>query len=539
VLLAALLPLALAGFGAWIVFGSLFEQRSLESLRGLVRAHARTIDADLSEHIRLLQVLAASQTRTRLADDAQLDTLLAELNRAGDNSFTDLGVIDAEGDHLAYAGPFDLKGRNYRGDEWFGEAMERGVSLSDVFLGFRGAPHCVIAVRAGNAAEGFWILRGTINSARFDTLVQAGKCNGGDAYIVSRRGLYQTASRRGALLDTARGIPLVPHEGAADYRATLAGTDLILLTAWLQSGRWLLVVEQDRTALRAPVNQAITRGAQVVLIAVLILIVTTVIATRHLCRQIDRANAQREELSRAFVRSARLASIGELATGLAHEINNPLAVISAEHTNLADLLRASDLPEPTRGDLLESVERCRRQVQRCAGITRKMLQFGRRREAAPEPTDITPRLQEIIALLRRRAGVRNVALHLETAAGLRPVLVDPIEFEQVIVNLINNAVDALPGGGDVWVRAGAAGDRLRIEVADNGVGIPADTLERIFEPFYTTKPVGQGTGLGLSVCYGLVGEWGGRITAESAVGRGTTMRVELPLPHPDNSTARP
>ena len=146
-----------------------------------------------------------------------------------------------------------------------------------------------------------------------------------------------------------------------------------------------------------------------------------------------------------------------------------------------------------------------------------------------EPTDITPRLKEIIALLERRASVRNIDIKMEVQENLPRILVDPIEFEQVIVNLINNAIDALPQGGLITIEAFQKDDRLILNVLDNGIGISPENIERVFEPFFTTKPVGKGTGLGLSVCFGIIHSWGGRIKAESLEGTGTKMQIILPL----------
>ena len=138
-------------------------------------------------------------------------------------------------------------------------------------------------------------------------------------------------------------------------------------------------------------------------------------------------------------------------------------------------------------------------------------------------------MKEILNLLERRANVRNIKLRFETEGKLPPVMVDPTEFEQVMVNLINNSIDALPNGGDIVIKAFAKKDNLCLEVIDNGEGIAPENLDRIFEPFFTTKHVGKGTGLGLSMCYGIVHSWGGSIKAESHRGKGTTMKIKLPL----------
>jgi two-component system NtrC family sensor kinase len=529
---AAMLPLILSGFGSWVVFGDMLEEKSYEQMRSLVRSHARAIEDHLTERLHLLQFTADSHAFGEISDIKQLQHTLSNLNRSSSQSFIDLGVIDANGDHTAYVGPYDLQDRNYSQEDWFKEVMISGRYISDVFLGFRQVPHCIIAIKADDEG-GQWVLRATINSNQFDGLVRAevlGK--GSDAYILNSQAQYQTTPRAGTVLDYAPVPSISYHGGVHEQRVQTDGATKVLMTTWINENRWMLVVEQDLAAIQEPVDRAIADGAILVAIAMLLLVATTFIATWHLTNRIDKANAQREEMSQAFMRSAKLASIGELATGLAHEINNPLAIISAEQTNISDLLRDPEASQEEHKQTLESVDRIKSQVQRCASITRKMLQFGRNERSTLEPTDIIPRLTELVELLKRRATVRNVEITLKANETLPQVFVDPVELEQVLVNLINNSIDALPDGGEITIRAYPEKDDVHLEVVDNGVGMQAEESERIFEPFFTTKPVGKGTGLGLSVCYGIVQSWRGKIWVESERGQGTTMHVCLPLqPH--------
>lgn len=529
-LFAALLPLAIAGFGSWVVFRDLLERRALEQIRTVVQGHALAIEDYLSERVNLLQLLAESNSLDDMSNEVRLRDLLANLNEASGGGFIDLGVIDAEGNHLAYVGPYDLKDRNYRGADWFKEVSAEGTLISDVFLGFRQVPHCIVAVR-NFAAGRMWILRATINSNQFDTMVKTEILGSdSDAYIVNRDGLYQTTPKTGRLLDKVAGPAVAHHEGVTDRRVVVGEGIRIEATTWINNDRWMLAVQRDLAAVQGPVNQAITRGAYVVLVAVLLLVATTFLATWHLTRQIDTANAQRDEMSRAFMRSAKLASIGELSAGLAHEINNPLATISAEQTNIIDLAREINGGDES-GTIIDSANRSKAQVRRCARITKKMLQFGRERDSTLELTNVGPRMVEISDLMRRRAGVRNMNITLDIEADLPPVLIDPVELEQVLVNLMNNSFDAIgKKGGDVRIAAHHEKGRLHLTVTDDGKGIKSEELEHIFEPFYTSKPVGMGTGLGLSVCYGIVHSWGGRIAVESERGGGTTVHIYLPLP---------
>ena len=529
-LVAALLPLSLVGIGSWFVFGNLLEQKSLEHLRSVVHSHGKMIDGNLEERLRLLRLAAATISPEEMGNPDRLHQLLSDLNYSSNKGFVDLGVIDSAGDHVEYVGPYNLQGMNYRQADWFSAVMASSAYVSDVFLGYRQIPHCIVAVRRTTTAGEPWILRATINSAQFDELVRTSELGAGsDIYILNREGLYQTKPRAGVLLDQASGSPASTHLGVKDERVVIDGTDWIKVTTWINDGRWSLVAQQELAAVQEPVNQAIADGALLVLVAIVLLFVTAFFATWHLTDRIKKANVEREEMSRAFIRSAKLASVGELATGLAHEINNPLGIISAEQTNISDLLAEMDHKPQLQQETLESIERCKMQVQRCAKITGKMLLFGRKRESQVEPTDVGSRLSDIGRLLERRAAARNIVIRGEIDDDLPPALVDSVELEQVMVNLINNSIDAMPNGGTITMKATRDKSMLAIQVADDGTGIESHDLERIFEPFFTTKPVGQGTGLGLSVCHGIVQSWGGSLKASSTLGEGTVMEIQVRL----------
>lgn len=528
-LTVSIMPLFLMGFGAWIVFGRLLEGKSVELQRTVVESHARAIESYLAERLKSLRLLAETHNLGDLKNVNYLRGLFESLNKTSDNGFIDLGIIDSNGNHLAYLGPFDLMNKNYRDSEWFKEVDVRGRYISDVFLGYRQVPHCIIAVKSRNG-DAKWFLRATINSDQMEAFVRTGMLGKtGDAYIVNREGLYQTTPKDGSALEQSPFKEPAYFKGVRDGRIRVGGSLKLQVTTWINENNWLLVVQQDASEVRAPVNRAIASGAVIVFLAMGAIAVTTFLATRHLTRMIDLANRRREEMFRAFIRSAKLASIGELATGLAHEINNPLAIISADQTNIGDILSLVSDEFEGKKELTESLQRIKRQITRCKSITTKMLQFGRKSETEMKPTHIAPHLKEIVSMLKRQAEVRNVGLRLEIEDDLPEVLVDPVELEQVMVNLIHNSFHALPNGGEIRISCRREGGEVMIETRDNGAGIQPHYLDRIFEPFFTTKLVGEGTGLGLSVVYGIVQSWGGQIKAESEPGRGTKIIIRIPL----------
>lgn len=230
---------------------------------------------------------------------------------------------------------------------------------------------------------------------------------------------------------------------------------------------------------------------------------------------------------RQAVRAERLASVGKMAAGAAHEINNPLAIIAGKAQLLLSRERA---PEDARA--LESIVE---QTRRASKVLADLLKFARPGEPQRQPTLMNSLAHQVVDAMRDRLEAARVRVEEDYAPGLPRVRVDRRQMEQVLVNLILNAEQAMPGGGQITLRLRPAQDRQAVvmQVSDTGPGIPADALDRVFEPFFTTRQDRGGTGLGLSVCHGIVEAHRGGITLHSAAGGGTTCTVTLPVDSDD------
>lgn len=526
-LLVSALPFVVIGGGAWLVFRDLAIQEALTLYRNVARAHAAAVDAYLSEQLRTLEMIARTHTLEELRDPATLRQVFASVSDVEGNSFVDLGVIDQDGRHLTYVGPYDLMGRNYRDADWFRAVMSDGVAVSDVFMGFRQSPHSIIAVRRPST-RGWWVLRATLDDRSLYAVVRSLSVGrSGDVFVVNRQGIYQTPPRSGEVLGQSSVAPSESRE-VRDVRVKTSGGAVRQVQTWLADGHWLLVVQQPESEILRPVARAVGNGALIALLALLLVSVATLFVTSRLIRRIEVGDRARDVLYGDLLRSAKLASLGEMASGLAREIGGPLAALSTEHTSVADELTGVELPEAVRDAVGASLQRCRRQVEWCRDITTKMLQFGRGADTTLSPTDVGPVLRGVTEFLHRGARAREVDLGVEVEPGLPPARLDPGELEQVLLNLVGNAIDAARPGGSVRLSATAGEGEVLIRVSDDGCGIPPEDMERIFQPFFTTKPPGRGTGLGLAVAYGLVSGWGAHLEVESTVGVGTTVSIHAP-----------
>lgn len=238
----------------------------------------------------------------------------------------------------------------------------------------------------------------------------------------------------------------------------------------------------------------------------------------------------RVEAIHAVGRAEKLAAVGRLAAGVVHEINNPLATISAcaealEQRVDEGAFDGSDALE----DLHEYLGLIKSEAFRCKSITTGLLDFSRLRTGDRHPLDIAEILRSSANLVSHQKRGNSVTIDIDVSDDLPMINADGGQLQQAVIALATNAIDAMPDGGELTFRAFAEQRRVAIEIEDTGVGIPTEDLSKVFEPFFTTKEVGMGTGLGLAVCYGIITDHGGRVSVRSSVGKGTTFTIFLPI----------
>jgi len=236
--------------------------------------------------------------------------------------------------------------------------------------------------------------------------------------------------------------------------------------------------------------------------------------------------ASQQEAERRLVQAAKLAAVGEMAAGVAHELNNPLTTVTGFAELLLDQMPAE---APYRAD----VELILREARRARSVVRRLLDFARQGERTRAKADLNEIVNDVLALTERLIQTSGVLLNLRLAEGLPWVSVDTNQMKQVFLNLIHNALQAMPTGGEMEIQTASQSkdgrEWVTITVKDTGMGIAPEHKERIFEPFFTTKGEKGGTGLGLSVTYGIVSDHGGTIEVESQPGAGSIFTVWLPV----------
>ncbi len=325
----------------------------------------------------------------------------------------------------------------------------------------------------------------------------------------------------GRVLDTTRPLCVADYfqwEGrSAQFEAGGAGSFEAAIAAPIQwSGELLGVLS---VVDRAPRTFSAT---DVELLEQFAPLAGAALANARLLLDLQARMEQLQATQSQLVQSARMAAVGELAAGVAHEINNPLTPVLG-FSEL--LLRNPSLDDQARRNLNIVVAEARR----ARDIVRSLLDFSRQVPCQPLPSDVNQILADTLLLVRTRLGTAGISLHEQFSPNLPLVLLDPIRIKQVWLNLLTNATQAMPGGGRLTISTFSNGSRVGVRIADTGPGIPPEILPRIFEPFFTTRPVGKGTGLGLSVSQGIVHDHGGTIEVDSSPGSGTAITVWLPV----------
>jgi len=289
-------------------------------------------------------------------------------------------------------------------------------------------------------------------------------------------------------------------------------------------------IPRDTVATLDGLTRAQTVTAVAILVAGILIAVNAYGLAKKTVRHIEVADAVKQKTTEQMFQTGKLASIGELASGIAHEINNPVAIMVQEAGWMDDLLEDEEFSESQNlGELKRALKQIRAQGTRCKDITHKLLSFARETNFSVQPVQLDALIEDVVAMSVRSARPRDVTIDVDVAAGLPVLSLPRTEMQQVLLNLIKNALDAMEGSrGNLAISARLVMDSLVIKVSDDGPGIPDADLKRIFDPFYTTKPVGKGTGLGLSICYGIIRKMGGEIEVESSADAGTTFRVLIP-----------
>jgi two-component system NtrC family sensor kinase len=534
ILCVSIIPLVFLGETIYYRFARTYEEKIEDQIKYRARSQSDAVEVFLRERTAIVATIVDTHSFDDLKQQESLARMFKVIGRRTDG-LIDLGVIDSAGQQLAYSGPYNLKGLNYFQQPWFNEVMTKGKYISNVYMGYRQLPHFVIAVRGYSNGRG-WILRATVDSDMFNKIVRTAQTGmSGDAYIIDKTGIYQTAPRFSGKILGKSNIPLTLFGQGTTIAEKIKdnGRTKHVAGTWLKNNEWLLVITQDVRDQKG--GLLTTRNTEIIIIVLgcLAIIMTTFFGMRIIFKHLEEADKGISELNDQLIQSDKMAALGKMATGIAHEINNPLAIIGEKAGWMRDLLDEEEFQESKNfKEYEQSVNKIEEHVERARKITHNMLGFARRMEHRLDDVDINNVLNQTLELLQSHAQTNNIQISKDFQSGLPIIASDQSQLQQVFLNLINNAIDAVEKDGLIEVKTRKKDSQIVVAIKDNGPGIAEEHLKKVFDPFFTTKETGKGTGLGLSVSYNIIKKLGGTIKAESKLSEGAVFSIKLPIKIP-------
>lgn len=535
----ALVPLMVMTFIDYNVTRHSLESENELRLARVTSNTRRAVSHFLDERKSALQFIAQRESLKTMRSPKRLAAILEGLKESF-GGFVDLGLIDNTGQQVTYVGPYKLQGRNYRGQEWYTRTLEKGAYISNVFRGFRDVPHLIVAVKCPDLSSGeCFVLRATLDTEQFnDILADIDLAGSGDVFIIDNGGVLQTPSRwhGQALVPLHLPVP-VYSEKTSVYKATDAdGTGILAGYAYITDTPFILMVIKVTSEIMKPWQTIRMELLWMLVISILIILLVIVGVATRMVSKIFIADQTRAKTLHHMEHTNRMASIGRLAAGVAHEINNPLAIINEKAGLTKDMFTFTDKYKDD-DRLMGNINAILHSVERCGTITKRLLSFARHIDVSIERIAFKDLAEEVVGFLNKEAEYRCITIHMDIPNDLPEFESDRGKLQQIFLNLVNNAFQAMNNGGHLTISAHRTDEeKLKFTVGDDGCGIPESDRKRIFEPFFSTKKSCGGTGLGLSITYGLVQELGGSMSVESEVGKGTEFTITLPL-YPETEEA--
>lgn len=490
----------------------------------------KSIEFFLSERKSALAMIINDKSFEDLCDQEKLALILANMKQSF-GGFVDVGVIDSKGDQRSYAGPYSMQGKNYRDQDWFHEVSLREYYISDVFMGYRNLPHFVIAVKKDRGQGDFYILRATIDSEMLsEQLLLSGLRPSSDALLINRQGILQNDSRFYGKVLSKCPLPVPPLSQSAEVieMDKNGAQPLILGYAYIEHSPFIFMLTKRPEEVMGNWLKLRSELIGFLAISVLLILAVTAGGSTFMVNRIRDADIKRAEIYHKMEYTNKMASIGRLAAGVAHEINNPLAIINEKAGLMKDFINLTeDFPKKQKSvDIIDAILKS---VERCKAVTHRLLGFAKHMDVQNETIDLNLLIREVLGFLEKEAQYRNIRVVFNLEESLPTIESDRGQLQQVFLNILNNAFAAVENGGLIEISIQQADpERIAVTITDNGCGISEENLSHIFEPFFTTKK-GYGTGLGLSVTYGIVEKLGGQISVKSKAGEGTGFTITLPV----------
>lgn len=551
-LVLALVPLSIISILSHYQYRQFLQNKEIDQLFLQLDQATTTIEAFVSELQSVVEFVARDNSYQELLDPNELEALFIRLQREYPG-FVDIEVIDSQGMQKSYFGPYLLEGHSYSEQTWFKEALLYGEYISSVFSGFRQVPHFVIAVnRKLPREQENWVLRVTIDGKTLQKFIDTtGTTYADDLFLVGLDFITLTKPKKygelgeKTLLRNLENITedrfqkriVERNKGVYNLsrvsivQKSFNDKQIITASVYLEKTPWQLVMVKEQYLYADSwweyKVRLITIFLTFTITAVSVILEISSGITNHL-RESDK---KREQFLVEAEQPNKLVSIGRLAAGVAHEINNPLAVINQKAGLAEDFLEMTEEFVHKKA-LVEILGGIQNNVHRCKEITHRLLGFARQTDVKIAEIDINVIVREVVDFLAKEASYSQIKIDFDLDEDINKIVSDHGQLQQIFLNIVNNAIDAIGKNGQITLSSRQVDpDNIQVKIIDDGPGISREVQKHIFDPFFTTKETGKGTGLGLSIVYGLINKLGGKISVDSEIGKGTSFKITLPVKH--------
>jgi signal transduction histidine kinase len=575
-LIFSIIPLIIVGFMAYENGKKAIEKQAFNSLTTTTTLKEEELNNWIAENEREIQLLARSpvvqKNSVRLITHIKTDPVylrayeeMSEYFKTveeKDPDFFEIFLLDPEEGKIQVSTDKKREGEDKFEMPYFIEG-KKDTYVQDVYFSPDFSRPLMTIATPVKAEEGnvVGVLAGRVDLKEMDKIMQeiTGLGETGETYLVSKYHFFVSDPRFKAGYPLKKEIHTegvdncLRHNSGVGLYNNYKGVPVIGSYRWMEDRELCILAEIEQAEAFAPIyslRKAIfTMGiiiAGVVLVVVAFLARTITMPIQQLVSGAERIGKgdlshridvktkdeigvlaesfntmvkNLEETQRQLIQSEKLASLGQLAAGVAHEINNPLANISLNAQMLSE-----DAKEDATTRKLKVIED---NVGKAARIVRNLLDFSRAPEFRPESVDVNVLLSKTLDILKHET--KNIEVIKDFGSPLPEIIADPVQLQQVFTNIITNACQAMPTGGKLTIATRSMGNVFEVSFADTGHGIPKEHIRKIFDPFFTTRKIGKGTGLGLSICYRIIERHNGRIDVESEVGKGSTFTIKLPI----------
>uniref|UniRef100_A0A7V5XH31 histidine kinase n=1 Tax=Thermodesulfobacterium geofontis TaxID=1295609 RepID=A0A7V5XH31_9BACT len=537
-LFLSITPIIVLTWISYYKYKNLIREDSLKQAHLYTYNAKHTIESYLNQLKNTVLLISEIYSFEELSNPKTLDYIFEQLKKKYEG-LVDISVIGPDGIQIAYSGPFNLLGKDYSESFWYQKVLTRKVYISEVFLGYRNVPHFIIAVSQKlNGKQQYWVLRASIDKETLDRFLRRIKTDEVyNAFLINEKREVQSSILNLRFNQVYTKFEDLPYNEKEVILKELEVEDKYLVRSLvnIQDTPWFLVIDRYNYQHKPAWNLFLQDLITICTISIVLLIPMSIYLGIWLTRLVKKFEDEREAVLIKAEQTNRLASLGRLSAGVAHEINNPLAIINEKVGLIKDLLaKMEDIPYKDK--LLKQIEGIKRAIERAKFITYQLLEFARKMSPKLDFVQINEVIEECVGFLEKEASYYNIRFEKKLQPDLPLVLADYGQMQQVFFNLINNAIDAIIEAkrqeGVIKIKTSQLNENfIEIVVQDNGIGMPPEMIKRVFEPFFTTKleKEKKGTGLGLFITYEIIEKFGGTILVESEKNKETTFKILLPV----------